>query len=48
MANKRVKIYESVKVEGKWTTVTVEIPKLKPDGTLYLNDDREGKFRVPW
>ena len=48
MANKRVKIYESVKVQGKWTSVSVEIPKLKPDNTLYLKDGREGKFRVSW
>ena len=48
MANKRVKIYECVKVQGKWTTVTVKIPNLRPDGTLYMRDDRDGKFRVSW
>lgn len=48
MANKRVKICEQVKVDGEWTTVTVEIPKLRSDGTLYLKDEREGKFRVSW
>jgi integrase len=48
MANKRVKIYESVKVNGRWTSVSVEIPKLKPDNTLYLKDGREGKFRISW
>jgi hypothetical protein len=48
MANKRVKIYESVKANGKWTSVPVEIPKLKPDNTLYLKDGREGKFRISW
>jgi len=48
MANKRVKIYERVRVQGKWTSVSVEIPKLKPDNTLYLKDEREGKFRVSW
>jgi hypothetical protein len=48
MANKRVKIYERVKVQGKWTTVTVKIPNLRPDGTLYMRDDRDGKFLVSW
>jgi hypothetical protein len=48
MANKRVKIYERVKAHGKWTSVSVEIPNLKPDNTLYLKDAREGKFRVSW
>ena len=48
MANRRVKIYESVKVHRRWTTATVEIPKLRSDGTLYLRDDREGKFRISW
>jgi len=43
MANKRVKIDESVKVHGKWTTVTVKIQKFRSDGTLYLKEDREGK-----
>jgi hypothetical protein len=42
MANKRVKIYERVKAHGKWTSVSVEIPTLKPDNTLYLKDEREG------
>jgi hypothetical protein len=29
MANERVKIYERVKVNGKWNSVSAEIPKLK-------------------
>jgi hypothetical protein len=48
VANKRVKIYECVKVQRKWTTVTVKIPNLRPDGTLSMRDDRDGKFRVSW
>lgn len=48
MANKRVKIYERVQVQGAWTDVAVKIPNLKPDGTLYMKDDRSGKFRVSW
>ncbi|HEV2396688.1 MAG TPA: site-specific integrase [Candidatus Sulfotelmatobacter sp.] len=48
MANKRAKIYERVQVEGRWTDRPVVLPKLKADGTLYLKDDREGKFRISW
>ena len=36
MANKTVRIYERVKVQGKWTDRSVAIPKLKADGTMYL------------
>jgi hypothetical protein len=39
LANKTVKIYERVKVYGKWTDRPVSIPKLKADGTMYLKDD---------
>ena len=38
----------AVKDNGKWTTVSVEIPKLKSDNTLYLKDNREGKFKISW
>jgi integrase len=48
MANMRVKIYECAKVHGKWTTVRVKAPNLRPDGTLYMRDDRDGRFRVSW
>lgn len=48
MANKRAKIYERVQVEGRWTDRPVVLPKLKADGTLYLKDYREGKFRISW
>jgi hypothetical protein len=49
MANKRVKIYERVQVHrGRWTDRAATIPKLRSDGTLYLKDEREGKFRVSW
>jgi hypothetical protein len=49
MANKRAKIYERVQVHrGRWTDCAVTIPKLRSDGTLYLKDEREGKFRVSW
>ncbi|MGA8871419.1 MAG: site-specific integrase [Candidatus Acidiferrales bacterium] len=49
MANKRVKIYERVQIHrGRWTDRAVTIPKLRSDGTLYLKDEREGKFRVSW
>jgi integrase len=48
VANKTVNIYERVKVQGKWTDRSVPIPKLKADGTMYLKDDREGKFHISW
>jgi hypothetical protein len=48
VANKNVKIYERVKVHEKWTDRPVSIPKLKADGTLYLKDDRGGKFHISW
>ena len=37
-----------MKVQGKWTDRAVPIPKLKADGTMYLKDDREGKFHISW
>jgi hypothetical protein len=42
VANKTVNIYERVKVDGKWRDWPVVVPKLKPDGKLYLKDDRDG------
>ena len=48
MVNKTVKIYERVKLQGKWTDRAVPIPKLKADGMMYLKDDREGKFHISW
>ncbi|HTG27588.1 MAG TPA: hypothetical protein VK818_05140 [Methylomirabilota bacterium] len=48
MANKRAKIYERMQVHGVWTDRAVSVPKLKPDGALYLKDERDGKFRVSW
>jgi len=48
MANKKVNISERVKVHGKWTSTSVEIPKLKSDNTLYLKDKRQGKFKLSW
>lgn len=49
MANKRVKIYERVKRDGVWRDCPVVLPdRLKPDGKLYLKDDRVGSFIVSW
>jgi integrase len=48
VANKTVNIYERVKVDGKWRDWPVLLPKLKPDGKLYLKDDRDGKFMISW
>jgi hypothetical protein len=31
-----VKIYERVKRAGQWSTIPVKMPKLKKDGTLFL------------
>ncbi len=47
--NTTVSIYERVKSGGKWTTVPVELPKLrKKDGQPSLQDNRPGKFRISW
>jgi len=43
-----VRIFERVKSGGQWSTVPVEIPKLKKDGTLFLQGDRQGKYRISW
>ncbi len=48
MANKRVKIYERVQIHGTWTDRPVSLPKLRPDGALYLKDDLQGRFRISW
>jgi hypothetical protein len=50
MANLRVSIIEKVKqADGKWTNVTVKIPKSKPGSKgLYLKDRRDGKFYLLW
>jgi hypothetical protein len=37
-----------VKVQEKWTDRPVSIVKLKADGTMYLKDDRAGKFHISW
>jgi hypothetical protein len=43
-----VRIYERVKHAKKWSTVPVEIPKLKKDDTLFLRGDRQRKYRISW
>jgi integrase len=43
-----VRIYERVKSAKRWSTVPVEIPELKKDGTLFLQGDRQGKYRISW
>lgn len=48
MANRRVKIYERLKVDGSWTDRPVQLPKLTPDGALKVKDDRPGQFHVTW
>jgi hypothetical protein len=49
VANRRVRIYERVKTNSGWKDRPVLFPpRLKPDGKLYLKDDREGAFIVSW
>jgi hypothetical protein len=43
-----VTIYERVKTAGKWTILPVGVPKLSKVGTLFLKDDRQGRFRISW
>lgn len=48
MANLAVRIYESVKAGHKTRWVPVEIPTLRPDGSLYLKHNRHGDFYIRW
>jgi len=49
VANRRVNIYERVKTDGGWKDRPVIFPsRWKPDGKLYLKDDRVGAFIVSW
>ena len=50
MPNFKVSIIEKVKLaNGKWTNLTVKIPKSKPNGKgLYLKDSRDGNFYLLW
>ena len=48
MANKRVNIYERLKINGKWSDRPVQLPKLTRDETLNPKDDRDGRFYVSW
>jgi hypothetical protein len=48
VANKKVKIYERLKVNGKWADRTVPVPKLRSDETLDPKHDRPGHFYVTW
>lgn len=44
-----VSIYERVKRNGKWSTVSVALPRLnKKTGQPFLQDDRRGKFKLSW
>jgi integrase len=48
--NRKVSIIEKVKIAGgRWTNLSVKIPKSKPNGRgLYLKDSRDGKFYLVW
>ncbi len=49
LANLKVSIIERIKVDGKWTSTPVPVPKQKPNGKgVYLKDFREGKFLLVW
>src|ERR1700728_4716958 len=44
----KVTIYQRVKRGTKWGRKRVAIPPLKKDGTLFLEDDRQGIFQLCW
>jgi integrase/recombinase XerD len=48
LANKRVNIYERLKINGKWSDRPVQLPKLTRDETLNPKDDRDGRFYASW
>jgi integrase len=48
VANKRVNIYERLKINGEWTDRPVQLPKLTREETLNPKDDRSGRFYVTW
>jgi integrase len=48
MANRTVAIYESTTEGGKQGWLAVEIPEKKPDGSLYMKDNRFGNFHIRW
>jgi len=49
MGNIRVKIYERVKLDGKWTRRPVAVPdRRKRDGRLFVHHNRQGKFQISW
>ena len=49
MGEIKVAIYERVKRDGKWTRVPVVRPAgCKRDGSLFLKDERQGKFQLSW
>jgi hypothetical protein len=44
-----VSIYERLKRDGNWNTVSVALPRLnKKTGQPFLQDDRRGKFKLSW
>src|SRR5271157_1472638 len=48
MANRAVRVYESVKTGDKPRWVPVEIPTRRPGGSLYLKQNRHGDFYIRW
>jgi integrase len=49
MGDIKVKIYERVKLDGKWTRRPVPVPdRRKRDGRLFFHHNRQGKFQISW
>jgi integrase len=49
VANLKASIIEKIKVDGRWKSAPVKVPKSKPNGKgLYLKDRREGNFLLVW
>jgi len=48
VANKKVKIYERLKVNGKWADRTVPVPKLRPDETYRRSAILDSCWHVLW
>jgi len=49
MGEIKVKIYERVKLDGKWTRRPVPVPdRRKRDGRLFVHQNRQGKFQISW
>jgi len=49
MGEIKVRIYERVKLDRKWTRRPVPVPdRRKPNGRLFVHHNRQGKFQISW